>query len=365
MPNPLTMGVRHGTTPTEPHSATWSSLAVVDEDERKSMRIVGLEEHFATRAVIDAWLERDPGRPDPAITASTHGIPAERLLDLTQERLAKMDEAGVDVQVLSLTTPGLHNLPPEKAIDLQRVTNDLIAATLRSHPDRFQGFATLATPAPGQAARELERAVNELGLNGAMLFGRTGDRNLDHPDFWPILEMAASLRAPLYLHPQTPPANVREHYYNGLGAEVSDALATHGLGWHYEAGVQLLRLILAGVFDRLPDLQIIVGHWGEVVLFYLDRIDQLAAVAKLQRKPSDYVRSNVLVTPGGIFSHRYLRWTVEVIGADRILFATDYPFVPVEPGGARRFLDEADLGPAEREGIASGNWDRICAGIRR
>ena len=342
-----------------------SPCAVADEDGRKSMRIVGLEEHFATRSVIDAWLERDPGRSDPAISASTLGVPAARLLDLAQDRLTAMNEAGVDVQVLSLTTPGLHDLPAEQAVDLQRATNDLIAQTVRSQPDRFQGFATLATPAPGQAARELERAVTELGLNGAMLFGRTGDRNLDHPDFWPILEMAASLRAPLYLHPQTPPSPVRAACYDGLGADISGALATHGIGWHYEAGLQLLRLILAGVFDRLPDLQIIVGHWGEVVLFYLDRIDQLAAVAKLQRKPSDYVRSNVLVTPGGIFSHRYLRWTIEVIGADRILFATDYPFVPVEPGGARRFLDEADLGPAEREGIASGNWDRICAGIRR
>ena len=342
-----------------------SPCAVADEDGRKSMRIVGLEEHFATRSVIDAWLERDRGRSDPAISASTLGVPAERLLDLAQDRLTAMNEAGVDVQVLSLTTPGLHDLPAEQALDLQRATNDLIAQTVRSQPDRFQGFATLATPAPGQAARELERAVTELGLNGAMLFGRTGDRNLDHPDFWPILEMAASLRAPLYLHPQTPPSPVRAACYDGLGADVSGALATHGIGWHYEAGLQLLRLILAGVFDRLPDLQIIVGHWGEVVLFYLDRIDQLAAVAKLQRKPSDYVRSNVLVTPGGIFSHRYLRWTVEVIGADRILFATDYPFVPVEPGGARRFLAETDLSPTEQEGIASGNWDRICAGIRR
>lgn len=329
------------------------------------MRIIGLEEHFAIREVINAWLARNPGRSDPAISVSTHGVPAVRLLDLANDRLASMDEAGIDVQVLSLTTPGLHDLPAEQAVDLQRVSNDLIASTICSQPDRFQGFATLATPAPRQAARELERAVIELGLNGAMLFGRTGDRNLDHTDFWPMLETAASLRAPLYIHPQTPPSSVRAAYYDGFGAEVSGALATHGIGWHYDAGIQLLRLILAGVFDRLPDLQIIVGHWGEVVLFYLDRIDQLAAETKLQRKPSEYVCSNVLVTPGGMLSQRYLRWTIETVGADRILFATDYPFVPVEPGGARRFLDEADLDLTEREGIASGNWDRICAGIRR
>ena len=171
-------------------------------------------------------------------------------------------------------------------------------------------------------------------MNGTMLIGRTGDRNLDHPDFWPILEMAASLRAPLYIyiHPQTPPSSVRTAYYDGPGGEVSGALATHGIGSHYEAGIQLPRLILAGVFDQLPDLQIIVGHWGEVVLFYLDRIDQLAADAKLQGKPSQYFRSNVPITPGGIFSQRYLRWTIEVIGADRLCcvnqLTAELPLVP-------------------------------------
>lgn len=301
----------------------------------------------------------------PRSKASVNSEATPRLLDLGAQRLKEMDQAGIDIQVLSLTSPGLQNLPADKAIDLQRASNELVAETVRLHPDRFQGFATLATPSPRDAARELERAVSTLGLDGAMVFGRTGRKNLDHPDFLPILETAAALRAPLYLHPQTPPASVREAYYSGFGPEIDGALATHGVGWHYESGLQLLRLILAGVFDRLPDLQIIAGHWGELVLFYLDRIDQLGAAAKLDRKPSAYFRSNVLVTPGGILSHRYLRWAIDVIGADRILFATDYPFVPMKAGAARRFLEEADLPPAQAQGIASGNWDRVRAGIRR
>jgi predicted TIM-barrel fold metal-dependent hydrolase len=198
-----------------------------------------------------------------------------------------------------------------------------------------------------------------------MLFGHTRERNLDHSDFWPIFEAAAALNAPLYLHPQTPVPAVRAAYYDGFDTALDAAFATHGIGWHYETGVQLLRLILRGVFDRFPNLQVIVGHWGEVVLFYLERIDGLAAVAKLARPISDYMRSNVLVTPSGMFSQRYLRWAIEVVGIDRILFSTDYPFRFASQGGARHFLETADLTDAEREKIASGNWDRLCAGIRR
>ena len=329
------------------------------------MKIIDLENHFVTPDVISAWRGLDPQWQDVAIKSSAEGESGRRLAELGGERLAAMDEAGVDVQVISLHAPGVQNLAPDAAVALQTASNDLLADAVHARPDRFQGLATLATPAPTEAARELERAVSRLGLNGAMLFGRTRERNLDHPDFWPIFEAAAALKAPLYLHPQSPPPAVRAAYYGGINDTLDSAFATHGIGWHYETGVQLLRLILAGVFDRFPDLRVIVGHWGEVVLFYLERIDQLARAAKLERPIPDYVRSNLLITPSGIFSHRYLRWAIEVIGVERILFSTDYPFVPARNGAARRFLEEADLSDADREKIASGNWERLCAGIRR
>lgn len=156
---------------------------------------------------------------------------------------------------------------------------------------------------------------------------------------------------------------MRDAYYSGFDDIVSAAFATHGLGWHYDTGVQLLRLILAGVFDRFPDLQVILGHWGEMVLFFLDRIDRMAETSHLERPVSEYLRSNVFITPGGIFSTRYLRWALEVVGADRIMFAADYPFAPTDDGAALRFLGE--LADADRNKIASGNWDQLCAGIRR
>ena len=259
---------------------------------------------------------------------------ARRLIELGGERLSAMEETGLDVQVLSLTSPGVQNLAPDDAV---------------ATPDRLQRPACrrgeqasrpparprdTRHPGPGRSGSRVGAGGDELGLNGAMLFGRTRERNLDHPDFRPIFEAAAALNAPLYLHPQSPLPTVRAAYYSGLGDAVDAAFATHGIGWHYETGVQLLRLILSGVFDRFPGLQVIVGHWGEVVLFYLERIEKLAAAAKLERPLADYFRNNVFVTPSGMFSQRYLRWATEVMGIDRILFSTDYPF-RICPAGRR------------------------------
>jgi predicted TIM-barrel fold metal-dependent hydrolase len=266
--------------------------------------------------------------------------------------------------VLSHTTPGVQVLAPEAALALAREANDAIADTVRGRPDRFQGFATLPTPAPEAAARELERAIRELGLHGAMLFGRTGERNLDHPDFTPILEAANALRAPLYLHPQTPQMGVRQAYYQGLGEGVEPMFATAGIGWHFETGIQALRLILSGVFERLPELRIILGHWGEVVLFYLERIDAVMG-KNLPQPVSATFRKHFWITPGGILSQRYLRWTVETVGADRIMLATDYPYQTFQDGAARRFLAESGLDAEQQASIASGAWERLCAEIRR
>ena len=137
------------------------------------------------------------------------------------------------------------------------------------------------------------------------------------------------------------------------------------IGWHYDTGIQVLRLILSGVFDHFPELQLIIGHWGEMILFYLNRIDDLCGPAKLARRPSEYFRTNIMITPSGVLSDRYLRWAAEVIGIDRILFASDYPFVSEERGGAQRFLGSADLTDTEREAVAFRNWETLCAGIRR
>jgi uncharacterized protein len=319
------------------------------------MKVIALEEHCVTREIVAAWQDEAPDVRDYAIDKSTGNDKERMLLDLADERLTRMDAAGVDVQVLSVTTPGAPD------VQLSRAANDAMAQAIRRHPDRFQGFATLPVCDPVAAAAELERAVVDLGLNGAMIFGRVGERNIDHPDFLPILRTANELRAPLYLHPQSPPVPVRAAYYEGFQRDLVTAFGSAGIGWHYETGVQAVRLILSGVFDRLPDLQVILGHWGEVVLFYLDRLDMLSQPAGLNRTVSDYFAANFSVTPSGMFSDRYLRWALEVLGPERIMFSTDYPF----QSGDTRFLADADLSQADRDAIASGNWQRMCARIRR
>lgn len=327
------------------------------------MKIIALEEHFLTAAVSDAWArisvgERDLILPDQAETKA-------RLEDFTELRLKQMDASGVDVQVLSLTSPGVQNLEPAQAVELARAANDAVAEVVRKNPDRFQAFATLPTPDPEAAATELKRAVGELGLKGAMLHGRTQTRNLDHADFLPIFETAANLHVPLYIHPQPPQRAVRDVYYSGFGGQMDMMFATAGWGWHHETGVQAVRLILAGTFDRYPDLQIILGHWGECLLFYLERINTLSKFAGSLKKPiADYVRENFYVTPGGILSPCYLKWALEVMGPERVMFATDYPYQIAPGSGARDFLEKSGLDAEMQSLIASGNWQRLTGQIK-
>ena len=330
------------------------------------MKLIGLEEHIVTDDVIAAWARLAPAHQDDVARMVGASDLKEKLKDVGGARLAAMDATGLDVHVLSLMPPGVQGLDSQESVALAERTNDLIAAIVAGRPGRYQGFATLPTPAPEAAARELRRCITALGFKGAMLCGRTRDRNLDHPDFRPIFAAAADLRVPLYIHPQTPQRAVREAYYTGFGEALDLAFATSGIGWHYETGIQFLRLILAGTFDRHPDLQIILGHWGEVVLFYLDRIDDLSRRTHMLKRPvADYVRSNLVVTPSGMFSQSYLQRSIEILGVDRILFSTDYPFRLAPNGGARAFLDGTALGDADKAKIAHGNWERLTAGGRR
>jgi predicted TIM-barrel fold metal-dependent hydrolase len=330
------------------------------------MRIVALEEHHVPAELFAAWAALPDDTRDLSYAQSSVGQVRRRLEDLDDERLSQMDRAGIDVQVLSLTTAGVQGLGEADAIAMSRRINDLTAATVRRRPDRFQGFATLPLATPEAAVEELRRAIVELGLSGAMIYGRVGDRNMDDRFFWPVYEEAARLRAPLYVHPQSPPLPVREAYYTGFSAKLDQSLASGGIGWHYETGIQLLRLILAGTLDAYPDLQLITGHWGEVALFYLERVDMLAETGEGPRRlVSEYWRTNVHVTPSGIFSERYLRWAIEVLGPDRIMYSTDYPYRIGDPGEARAFLERAAIDETARQGIASGNWERLVAGIRR
>lgn len=326
------------------------------------MRIVALEEHFVVPGVVAAWQALPPGRMSISGGAGDDRL-SRLLLDLGDERIAAMDDQGVDVQVLSLNSPGVQSLEPGDAVAVARDANDALAAAVAAHPDRFQGFAAIPTPDPAAAAEELERAVTHLGLPGALLNGRTGTTNADAMQFDDLYATAERLGVPLYFHPQTPVAPVVDAYYSGFGQPVDFVLSSAGIGWHYETGMQILRMVFAGVFDRHPDLQVVTGHWGEVVLFYLERTQQMmdAMGVRLDRTLAEYARQNLWVTGSGLLSKRYLRWSIEVLGADRIMTAVDYPYVDNSGGAARRFIEDAPITAEQRNAIASGNWEGLLA----
>jgi predicted TIM-barrel fold metal-dependent hydrolase len=321
------------------------------------MKLIGIEEHYLTPGVGDAWRALGLDASNPMV-AHDLGPMAQRLMDMADGRIALMDETGLDVQVLSLTTPGLHELGAE-SVDLARRVNDAVAEAVARHPTRFQAFATLPVSAPDAAARELERCVETLGFKGTMLCGRVGTRNLDHPDLAPIFAAAAALQAPILLHPRTPSDAVCKAYYSGFNPELDFAFANFGMGWHYDAGVQFVRLVLGGTFDRHPELQVILGHWGEMVLFFAERLAAMDRFANLRHPVASYFKRNLYVTSSGMFMPHYLQRALEVVGPERLLFSTDYPY-QYKPGGtARRFLDECGLQGDARAGFASANWERL------
>lgn len=330
----------------------------------KTVKVIAIEEHYCLAEVSAAWRDMPADLQDPSQVVFDNDETNGRLEDFGELRLKHMDEMGVDVQVISLTTPATQVLDAGQAVRLARLSNDMAARAVAANPNRLQAFATLPTPDPKEAARELERCVSGLGMRGAMLTGRTRDRPLDAPEFFPILEAAAKLRVPLYLHPQIPIKAVRDAYYTGFGEMVDAIFAAGGWGWHADAGIQALRLILSGTFDRLPGLQMVLGHWGEVIMLYLDRIGPAlnkGIKGKLGRMVEDYLTGNFYVTPSGIFSGRYLRNAIEVMGIDRIMFSVDYPyqFIP----GARDFLANAALSTEDKAKIAHGNWERLTGAM--
>jgi uncharacterized protein len=310
------------------------------------MRVIAIEEHYARTED----LEGRGGLP-PDVAA--------RLCDLGEGRIAEMDSAGIDLQVLSLTAPGAQAFPAPDAGSMARDANDRLAEAVGRHPHRLAAFAALPTAEPAAAAVELERTVSRHGFKGGMVNGQTEGRFLDDRRFWPILEAAEALGVPIYLHPAPPPAPVVEAYYAGFSPFVSFTLSTSAWGWHVETGLHVLRLVLAGAFDRFPRLQIVVGHLGEALPFMLARTsNRLPPEATgLPRTIGEYVRDHLHLSVSGFFSVPPFLDALLVLGADRLLFSVDHPFSPNQEG--REFLDGLPISPGDREKIAHGNAERL------
>ena len=267
-----------------------------------------------------------------------------------------MDAAGTDLQILSLTAPGVQVFDADLAVALAAASNDRLAEAVRTHPTRFAGLAAVAPQAPAAAARELERGVHKLGLKGAIINSHTHGEYLDDPKYWPIFEAAEALDVPIYIHPQLPsPGMVKPYLDRGFEKAI--------MGYGHEVSLHMLAIIASGALDRFPKLKLVIGHGGEGLPYMLYRIDYMwkytpgARPGRIALLPSDYMRRNVFITTSGMPSAPALKLAREVLGMDRILYAMDYPYC--YDLDEVRLTDELPFTPAEMAALYEGNAVRV------
>ena len=336
------------------------------------MKKIDFEAHFGTQEWVDA-LRSNPGFP--RLEASVEGslrlcyrdearepFPetlVAKLLDIGEGRIAAMDSFGVDVAVLSLVAPGAEHFDPALGTEVARKANDTLAEAMQRHPDRYRGYAALAPKDPEAAAKELERAVTQLGMQGWKTHCNYGDSYLDERQYWPILAKAEELGVPIYLHPTVP--KIPECWTYGI------TLAGPAFGFGMETALVAMRLILSGAFDAFPKLKVILGHYGEGLPFLMHRMDWLhdrpnaqadkGAVIALKRKPSQYLRDNFMVSTSGNYLPAAFRCTRDTLGMQSILLGTDYPFD--NPKECFAFLDGLGLSDEDRLALYEKNAARV------
>jgi 2,3-dihydroxybenzoate decarboxylase len=311
-------------------------------------QVIALEEHYMDPEVKQHITGRD----------RTGGPVAARLDDVGQGRIAEMDAAGIDIQVLSHGAPSVQRLDAELAVRLARGANDRLADTVRAHPDRFAAFAMLPTADPKAAADELERAVTRLGFKGAMVHGLTGSLFLDDKRFWPIYERAQALDVPIYLHPSVPMPAVMDAYYKDYAKDFPMVVRA-AWGYTVETATLAIRMVLSGVFDAYPKLKVVLGHLGETLPFLVWRVDQALARPGAAKPMSfrDLFCGHFYITTSGNFSNPALLCCVMEMGIDRILFAVDWPFVANTP--AVEWIDTIPLCDEDKIKLLSGNAQRL------
>jgi 2,3-dihydroxybenzoate decarboxylase len=312
--------------------------------------VIALEEHYFDPEVTKHF-------PPDAGPETRQSALRERLFDRAALRIREMDEAGIDVQVLSHGAPATQRMDPQTALPVARNANDRLFETVKTSKGRFEGFAALPTADPLAAADELERAVTRLSFKGAMIHGLANGLWLDDKRFWPIFERAQALDVPIYMHPAMPHPAVAEVYYRDYVKEFP-GLLTAGWGFTVETATQAIRMVLSGMFEAYPRLKIILGHLGEGLPFSLWRIDM--ALSRQGNRPTpfrDTFREHFWITTSGNFSTPALLCSVMEMGADRILFSVDYPFVLNPP--AMAWMQDIPLGPEDRAKIYGGNATRL------
>ncbi len=310
--------------------------------------VIAIEEHYWDAELVKHYTGSEAARG---------GETEERLYDLGARRLKEMDEAGIDIQVISHGAPSTQKLGPDIAATLTREVNDRLAKVCAANPKRFAAFAALPTVDPAAAADELERAVSKLGFKGAMIHGTSNGEFLDGKKYWPIYERAEKLDVPVYFHPALPNAQVTEIYYQDYAKDFP-LVVRPAWGFTVETATQAIRLVLSGVFEKHPKLKVMLGHFGETLPFLVWRID--SALSRPGQKPMsfrDIFCGNFYVTTSGFFSNPALLCCVMEMGVDHILFAVDWPFVMNPPGV--EWMKDVPLSDGDKAKILSGNAKRL------
>jgi predicted TIM-barrel fold metal-dependent hydrolase len=310
--------------------------------------IIAIEEHYLDAELVATFTGPEAGRNDE-ISKRSH--------DLAERRLAEMDEAGVDIQVLSHGAPNAQKLTGPDAVALTQRVNDRLAAAVKANPSRFAAFAAIPTCDPAAAADELQRTVEEHGFKGAMIFGMANGRFLDGKEFWPIYARAEKLDVPIYFHPALPHAGVMEAYYNDYAKDYPMVVRA-AWGFTVETATQALRLVLSGVFAEHPRLKVILGHLGETLPFLIWRIDEaLNRPGQKRMSFRDIFCGNFWITTSGNFSNPALMCCAMEMGIDRILFAVDWPFV--QNAQAVKWMESVPLCDEDKAKILSVNAKRL------
>ena len=310
--------------------------------------VIAIEEHYWDAELVAQF---------KGIEASRNDEISKRLHDFGDMRIKEMDEAGIDIQVLSHGAPSAQKLSGAEAIALTRRVNDRLAAAVAKNPTRLAAFAALPTCDPAAAADELQRTVEQHGFKGAMIHGLSNGKFLDGKEFWPIYARAEKLDVPIYFHPSLPHAGVMEAYYNDYAKDFPMVVRA-AWGFTVETATQAIRLVLSGVFDQHPRLKVILGHLGETLPFLLWRIDAaLARPGHKQMSFRDVFCKNFWITTSGNFSNPALLCCVMEMGIDRILFAVDWPFVQNAQG--TKWMESVPLCDEDKAKILSGNTRRL------
>lgn len=327
------------------------------------MRRIATEEAFVIPEVLRPMLERAASEPyDSDLffwSKAADGSPLQRrLLDLGDERLQIMDEAGIDVQVISLASTGVQMFDADTGTALATLANDVLAEAIAKHPARYAGLASFAPQDPERAAREIERAMTTLGYNGVIVNSHTFGDYLDQPAYWPILEACEATGAPLYIHPRAPSPQ--------MIAPFLDYTLEHAIwGFQAETSLHALRLIVGGLFDRFPKLTVVLGHGGEGLHYWLQRLDAMHANFKapegkrprLQLAPSEYIKRNFTVTTSGMNWGPSVRFAIDALGAEKVMFAIDYPFV--DSALSVQQMDAIDISAEDKAAIYHLNAERV------